>query len=336
MKTKRNYLALFLAILVMSSAIVVTAAKIGGLLSTSYLAKSKFYRVAAIDQICVDKNLNALQYERLYKNQLVAVVGEVRSNSLSKNNTLLLYGNYDNVITVKTTDAVVPALKTGDTAVVFGKLEEEIIGNNLVLKADKISANPRNTYGEGTTVCFVNGMEKSYDGVRITDEELSFTVPDTWSRLVNSEKSTEEKNDTQVYRFALNALSPVNSQSAEMMYVFHFSYTLHLKNPPVNPTTAIHKSIAKVILEKNILGEEKNKYSLSQGVDEIKLANGKKVLYYKDAAYGSETKEYDLEFIFVPDDNGQGLTCLLYVYYSGADAARHTDEVAYVIDSLTR
>ncbi len=329
MKSRRKTLGLLLSLAVLSVGMIAMAASLTGRLRTA-LEQDKFYKPATIEGINIDINLNHDKYERDYKNQFVVLTGTVKAGALSADRKkLTLYGSDSNKVEVDTSDAVVPALQTDDTIMVYGKVVDNW-GSGYTLKADMLVRNPSNTDLTATALSLA-GRGTAYHGVLISDDKLQFMVPDSWNSTYV--KSVEKRNGTNVYQFSLNALEPLNTEFAEAFYAFYFTYETYLEGEPKNPSDSDKKTIEKEIV-KNILQDTGADSSVK--VNGAKTVGGKEFHYYTVSAKGEGNKDYRLEFVFVPDGNDKGTTCLLYLYFPQEGAVHHSEEAAFVVDSLIK
>ena len=136
------------------------------------------------------------------------------------------------------------------------------------------------------------------------------------------------------YQFFLHAIEPQDLEYPEIFYIFYFNYDQYLDAPPLKPTSGDHRDLEAVVL-KNILQKLSGKFDID--IESIKIQKNytdkdMKFDYCQTTYKPADGREYRLEFVFKPDNNG--LVCMLYLYYPMYNTTNHIEEVSYVISSV--
>lgn len=277
--------------------------------------------------------LNQNGFKKEYSDRFVAVVGEIRADSVdSKGKALKLYTPQQDASAIIdcSTDELMSAVKSlqvGDTVTVYGQVElKGILNDSYQIKAHSI------TKGE-------SGLQKHlysdrngtvYQGKQISDltadGRIQYSIPESWDSQYVVAPLTN--NGVKGYQYFLNAVSPQQVEYPEIFYIFYFENGRYLKDPPKNPSDSTVMKIEEAIIKDNICKDQVDKVKIT----EVKDTNGN-VYHYCNTTYPKQGKvQYRLEFVFVPDE--KGIVCMLYLYYPQEEAILHVDEVVYVIESF--
>ncbi|MGN0423691.1 MAG: hypothetical protein ACI4FY_00095 [Acetatifactor sp.] len=279
------------------------------------------------------QGLNKNGFKTEYDDRFVAVIGEIRADSVgSKGKELKLYDPQQDAAAIidcssEELISTVQSLEVGDIITVYGQLEVK------GFRDDSYQINAKSiTKGE-------TGLQKHlysdrngtvYQGKQIsdltTDGRIQYSIPESWDSQYVVAPLTN--NGVKGYQYFLNAVSPQQVEYPEIFYIFYFDNGRYLKDPPKNPSDSTIMNIEEAIIKDNICKDQVDKIKIT----EVKDTNGN-VYHYCNTTYPKQGKvQYRLEFVFVPDE--KGIVCMLYLYYPKEEAIRHVDEVVYVIESF--
>ena len=265
----------------------------------------------------------------------VAVYGVFRLNSLQSDKEFYLYSDTSEeyiVIDTKDNKGIANSFKANDTVIVYGRLES-IKKDSYKLRATHIDVNPTKLIKEGSYVYYgKESISMTSDFSLATDMHIKVNIPSSWnSRFVKDNLPNHKIHGQQYY---LNALTPQNTEYAEIFYIFYLPYNEFVSGDVGFWTV---DDVDKLVVQ-NVLTEEdgeeidiKFKETKVKKIDDLyhydldrKLVDDKKAI----------ADDYALEFFFKHDGDYTGTIVMLYLHYPNIENAKHLHEVAAVIKSL--
>ena len=296
-------------------------------LQTDYL-----YYATSISNLNSAQGKDKDEFKDNYDNRYVAIMGDIRSDSISKNyRNVILYETTGSKCKVDTSSIVdtIKELSSGQTIMIYGKLSVTgLKGNSYEISAKRIKVSPEKDFTPGSYVFY---EDTSYNGVQVSDLTLDgrvkYFTPQSWSGKYISASLTN--NGVKGYQYFLNTLDPQNAEYPEIFYIFYFENETYLEKPPKKATDGDNEDI-EVQIVKNILQQTDDSYKVK--ISDINDANGTKMDYFMTSYRPKDGRDYRLEFIFRPDK--KGITCMLYLYYPKEGAVRHVKDVAYLVETM--
>lgn len=255
----------------------------------------------------------------------IAFTGKI--NYVSSNHKEIKVSESGTGITIDTSKddvkRMVDSLNVGRKVTVYGKID------STEVDAEHISVEPLLEYPTQKELYYPDKIIDNFEriGDLAKDNHVSFEVPSVWKNDPSTWGKLEN-NNVGGYQFFLNTLEQ-NWDVPEFFYIFYFSYETYLDNPPVNPTEGDHEDLEEKVMD-NILRSLSG--SFKYDIDDVIIQNGTEVDYCQMTYRPADGKYYRLEFTFKPDN--KGLVCMLYLYYPDDSTTNHTQEVAYVINSV--
>ena len=295
-----------------------------------YLLGNHLYYSTDIVSLNLEHRASWSKFKEKYDDHYVVLTGEIRAHSVSKNyKDVDMYMNNEGVH-IDTSDSAVlgvaKQLKSGDRFTVYGTVTG-IKKDKYEIEAERVLINNNREPAQGRHIYYGNDAITSAEISDLTgDGHIVMNVPWEW----NSEyiKQDLNNNDVKGYQFFLNALSPRNTERAEIFYVFYFDYLTYLDPTPSKLTAGDREDIEELII-KNIVGTPEAKLEIDA---ENFAVNNIKIDYCK-TRYTVDGKSYSLEFMFRPDGY-KGLVCMLYLYFPREGSTNHLEEAAYTAGTL--
>ena len=153
-----------------------------------------------------------------------------------------------------------------------------------------------------------------------------YNIPSSWSDKKVCSALTN--NDVKGYQYYLNALPPYDTKKPEIFYIFYFENERYLEKPPKNANDGDNEYIEEAIV-RNILQQFDEETKIN--VDDIKDFKGTEYDYFSKMIRVGGI-DYRAEFVFIPDN--AGITCMMYLYFPSESSVHHTEEVAYVVETM--
>ncbi|MBR4777834.1 MAG: hypothetical protein IK007_09525 [Lachnospiraceae bacterium] len=327
---KTSILIVLIIIFIFCTAGILTTGKLGKL--RSQLENEHMYRYFPMEHFEGSYAAANNSFKKFNKDlKYVAFTGRVRSISSNKKQIKVFYSK--DGIAVDTSEEsvkkIVESLNIGAYVTIYGKIDGSEVDAEHIL-VDSVIDYPfqDDLYYPDITI---EESETITDLAR--DKHVTFEIPSTWKNEYVMGRLTN--NDVNGYQFFLNAIEPQNLDYPEIFYIFYFNYDQYLDPPPHKPTPGDHRDLEAVVL-KNILQKLSGKFDIdfeSIKIQENYTDKDTKFDYCQTTYKPLDGRDYRLEFVFKPDDNG--LVCMLYLYYPMDDTTSHIEEVSYVISSVT-
>ena len=273
-------------------------------------------------------------FKKKYDDKYVVISQDITVDSIKSNNKeITIINSSGGTCTVDTSDKevkeIVSTLKVGDKLIVYGKVSVSGINNySFEIEAEHIVLGNAFQFETGSYVFY---STSEYNGI-LTDtlssrRNVKYRIPSSWNEQYVGDIYINEKNSgVTVQQYYLNALPIQNTEAPEIFYIFYFDNETHLDSSRYD-----EKKVEKAIIE-NILPDHEEK-NIRIKIDSIETSNGVDLHYFSTMYKTRDGKDYRLEFLFKPDENG--IVCMLYLYYPREGYVRHTRDVAYLIETMT-
>ncbi len=298
----------------------------------SCLTSDHMYR--SINLYTLRTQQNRDDFKKIYDDLYVVISQDITVESIKNNNKeISIINSAGGTCTVDTSDKevkdIVSTLRIGDRLIVYGKVSVSGINNySFKIIAEHILSKSSFQFENGSYVFYSSSEFKgSSTDVLSSRRNIEYRVPSTWAdQYVQDLYINEKDNGVSIYQYYLNALPIQNTDVPEIFYLFYFDNETHLDNSRYDV-----KKVEKAIIE-NILPDHEEK-NIKIKIDSIETTNGIDLHYFSTMYKTRDGKDYRLEFLFRPDDNG--IVCMMYLYYPREGYVRHTRDVAYLIETMT-
>jgi len=324
--------------ILLASVMVFVFCTAGGLLTTGKMGKLRsqlenehMYRYFPMEHFEGTYAAANNSFKKLNKDlKFVAFTGRVRSKA-SNNKSIKVFHSKEGITVDTSSEAmqkIVGSLSVGTYVTIYGKIDgSEVDAEHILVNSTIDYPFQDNIFYPDITI---DDSETITDLAR--DKHVTFEIPSTWKNEYVMGRLTN--NNVNGYQFFLNALEPQDLEFPEIFYIFYFEYDQYLDPPPENPTPGDHRDLEAVVL-KNILQKLSGKFDID--MESIKIQENytdkdTKFDYCQTTYRPADGRDYRLEFVFKPDNNG--LVCMLYLYYPLGGTLNHLAEVSYVISSV--
>ncbi len=331
MKTKKIIVLPLILVLLLVSVPVKAASSLDDCRLYSCLRNDHMY--LAVSLLALRTQQNSDDFKKKYDDTYVVISQDITVESIKSNNKgITIVNSSGGTCTIDTSAKevkdVVATLSVGDSLIVYGKMSVSGINSySFKIEAEHILPGTPFSFERGSYVFYSSAEYYGTLFDTLTSRgNVSYMIPSSWDdQYVGDLYINENNNGVTVYQYYLNALPIQNTDSPEIFYIFYFDNETHLDNSKYDI-----KKVEKAIIE-NILPDHEEK-NLKIKIETIETSNGIEFNYFSTMYKTRDGKDYRLEFLFKPDQNG--IVCMMYLYFPREGYVRHTRDVAYLIETM--